>query len=124
MENYVNVRPEHLNFHGYLFGGEMLKWLDEFAWMAGSREYPGATLVTVGIDNILFKHRVVNGSILRFVIEAEHIGEKSVTYNVNVYCDAPGASTEEEVFSSKITFVNINSEGKAIPLPERSDRGG
>ncbi len=98
MENYVNVRPEHLNFHGYLFGGEMLKWLDEFAWMAGSREYPGATLVTVGIDNILFKHRVVNGSILRFVIEAEHIGEKSVTYNVNVYCDAPGASTEEEVF--------------------------
>ena len=122
MINYVNVRPEHLNFHGYLFGGEMLKWLDEFAWMAASREYPGATLVTVGIDDILFKHRVVNGAILRFVIEADKVGEKSVTYNVNAYCDAPGAFEEDEVFSSKITFVNIDSDGKSIHLPEKVDR--
>ena len=87
MENYVNVRPEHLNFHGYLFGGEMLKWMDEFAWMAASRDYPGSTMVTVAIDNILFKNRVVNGSILRFVIETVKTGKSSVTYSVDVFCD-------------------------------------
>jgi len=122
MINYVNVRPEHLNFHGYLFGGEMLRWLDEFAWMAASRDYPGATFVTVAIDNIVFKNRVVNGSILRFVIEIDKTGEKSITYNVNVFCDEPGASDEKEVFSSKITFVNIGKDGKSVPLPSKKDR--
>lgn len=119
MENYVNVRPEHLNFHGYLFGGEMLKWLDEFSWMAASRDYPGSTMVTVAIDNILFKNRVVNGSILRFIIEPEKIGNSSVTYSVRVMCDAPGSYKESEVFSSKITFVNLDEEGKPMPLPEK-----
>lgn len=122
MENYVNVRPEHLNFHGYLFGGEMLKWLDEFAWMAASRDFPGSTMVTVAIDNILFKNRVVNGSILRFIIEPEKIGTSSVTYNVKVLCDAPGSSDESEVFSSKITFVNLDKEGRPKTLPAKSDR--
>lgn len=117
MENYVNVRPEHLNFHGYLFGGEMLRWLDEFAWMAASRDYPGATLVTIGIDNIVFKHRVVNGSILRFVIEQEKVGNKSVTYSAVVFCDAPGSCEEREVFASKITFVNIDKDGNSTPIP-------
>jgi len=119
MVNYVNVRPEHLNFHGYLFGGEMLKWLDEFAWMAASREYPGANMVTVGIDKIAFKHRVVNGSILRFVIATAKAGSKSVTYNVNVFCDEPGGKIEKEVFESNITFVNIDQNGKSVPLPEK-----
>lgn len=120
MQNYVNVRPEHLNFHGYLFGGEMLRWLDEFAWMAASLDYPGATMVTVAIDNIVFKTRVINGSILRFETGTVKTGTKSVTYEVIVHCDEPGATDEKEVFSSKITFVNIDKEGKAIPLPEKT----
>ncbi|PLX66417.1 MAG: acyl-CoA thioesterase [Denitrovibrio sp.] len=121
MENYVNVRPEHLNFHGYLFGGEMLKWLDEFAWMAASRDYPGATMVTVAIDNILFKNRVVNGSILHFVIEVFKTGTSSVTYNVEVFCDEPGSFDEKEVFSSRITFVNLDGDGKPMPLPLKTE---
>jgi len=120
MENFVNVRPEHLNFHGYLFGGVMLKWVDEFAWMAASRDFKGSTLVTVALDNIVFKNRVVNGSILRFVISMTRQGTKSVTYNVVVFCDEPGAMDEKEVFTSVITFVNMGEDGRPIPLPERT----
>ena len=29
MENYNLVRQEHLNHNGYLFGGQMLMWIDE-----------------------------------------------------------------------------------------------
>jgi len=28
MNNFTLVRPEHLNYHGYLFGGMILKWVD------------------------------------------------------------------------------------------------
>jgi competence protein ComEC len=37
MESYTVVRPEHLNHYGHLFGGCLLKWVDEIAWIAASR---------------------------------------------------------------------------------------
>ena len=36
MESYKVVRPEHLNHFGHLFGGCLLKWVDEIAWIAAS----------------------------------------------------------------------------------------
>lgn len=118
METYTLVRPEHLNHYGYLFGGVMLKWVDELAWLAASREYAGCPLVTIGMDEIRFKKRVVNGSILRFVIEKLKQGTTSVTYEVKVFADAPGAVEEEFVFETRVTFVHVNERGEKIPLPK------
>ena len=66
MDNYTIVRKEHLNHYGYLFGGKLLSWVDEFAWIFASLDFPGCSLVTVGMDQVSFKERVENGSILRF----------------------------------------------------------
>ena len=57
METFALVRPEHLNHHGFLFGGALLKWVDEFAWLVASRDYPGCTFVTVAMDDIVFRER-------------------------------------------------------------------
>lgn len=120
MNNFTLVRPEHLNHHGYLFGGNLLKWVDEFAWLVASRDFTGCTLVTVGMDEIAFRKRVVSGSILRFAIEPLRVGGTSVRYQVQVFADAPGAAVEEEVFSTTITFVNLDERGNKCSLP----RGG
>ena len=61
MDNYTIVRKEHLNHYGYLFGGMLLCWVDEFAWIFASLDFPGCPLVTVGMDQVVFKERVVNG---------------------------------------------------------------
>jgi len=118
MQNFVNVRNEHLNSHGYLFGGIMLKWIDEFAWMAASKDYTGLTMVTVAMDNVIFKHRVVNGAILRFEILPSKISNKSVTYSAAVFADSPGETDEIEVFATNITFVALGENGKAVVLPK------
>jgi acyl-CoA hydrolase len=117
MDNYTIVRKEHLNHHGYLFGGRLLSWVDEFAWIFASLDFPGCSLVTVGMDKVSFKERVVSGSILRFNILPAHRGTSSVSYAVNVFADAPGAAVEQPVFSTKVTFVRIDAEGKKSPLP-------
>ena len=31
MENHKRVIPQHLNQYGYLFGGNLLQWVDEYA---------------------------------------------------------------------------------------------
>ena len=70
METFTLVRPEHLNHHGQLFGGRLLEWVDEFAWLAAARDYPSNELVTRAMDSIDFKYGIPNGSILRFSISA------------------------------------------------------
>jgi acyl-CoA hydrolase len=118
MDNYTIVRKEHLNHYGYLFGGTLLRWVDEFAWIFASLDFPGCSMVTVGMDQVSFKKRVENGSILRFNILPAHRGTSSVSYAVNVYADAPGATEEKAVFSTKVTFVRIDAKGRKCPLPD------
>ena len=117
MDNFALVRPEHLNHHGYLFGGALLKWVDEFAWLVASRDFPGCTFVTVALDDIVFRHPVANGSILRFAILPVRQGRTAITYTVDVFADAPGSNSEEEVFSTHITFVRVDANGEKAPIP-------
>jgi acyl-CoA hydrolase len=117
MENYKLVLPEHLNQYGHLFGGYMLQWVDEYAWIAASLHYPGCTFVTIGLDKVEFKRGVRQGAILRFVVEKTKIGSTSVQYLVNVYL-ASRRQKEESVFSTKVTLVRIDEDGNKMALPE------
>lgn len=117
MDTFALVRPEHLNHHGYLFGGALLKWVDEFAWLVASRDYPDCTFVTVGMDEIAFRHPVLNGSILRFNILPRGRGMTSVTYAVEVFAQPPGAVAEQRVFTTRVTFVRVDGAGGKVSLP-------
>jgi len=117
MNTFTLVRTEHLNHHGFLFGGQLLKWVDELAWLAASRDYSGHTLVTRAIDTVNFRKRVVNGSILRFEIIRGQQGVSSVAYGVEVWADSPGAADEEQVFSTQLTFVCLDAAGNKCALP-------
>jgi acyl-CoA hydrolase len=119
MDNYTIVRQEHLNHYGFLFGGAMLKWVDEFAWLVASLDFHGCPLVTVGMDRISFRHPVANGSILRFHIVPIRQGTTSVQYAVNVFADEPGGDEEKEVFSTNVTFVHVDRDGNKRRLPEK-----
>ncbi|MGD0283399.1 MAG: hotdog domain-containing protein, partial [Dissulfurispiraceae bacterium] len=61
MENYKLVLPEHLNQFGYLFGGNLLKWVDEVAWIAASLDFPGCKFVTIGMDRVEFRKSIKQG---------------------------------------------------------------
>lgn len=118
MESYKVVRPVHLNHYGYLFGGELLKWVDEISWVAASREYPGCKFVTVAMDRVEFKRSVRQGALLRFNVERHHSGRTSVRYAVTVFSDDLETGVEEQVFSTCVTFVCLNVEGQKSELPE------
>jgi acyl-CoA hydrolase len=118
VNNYTIVRFEHLNQHDNLFGGQMLSWVDEFAWLTAARDFPGYRLVTRAMDKISFEKNVPNGSILRFHILPCQKGSSSITYMVDVFADAPGAKGEVLVFGTKVTFVSISEKGEKVPLPK------
>ncbi len=118
MEQYKLVLPEHLNHYGFLFGGNMLKWVDEISWIAASLDYPGARFVTIGMDKVEFRKGVNKGAILRFLVERTRRGTTSVQYAVKVYADNIETGAEELVFTTHVGFVNVDAEGGKVALPE------
>jgi acyl-CoA hydrolase len=118
METFGFVRPEHLNHYGFLFGGQLLKWIDEYAWLAAARDYPGTILVTRAMDNIQFNKRVSNGSILRFCILPYKVGNTSVTYYIEVFASDQTSKNEYTVLSTHVTFVALDEHGGKVPLPK------
>ena len=117
MESYKVVRPEHLNHYGYLFGGFLLKWVDEISWIAASRDYPGCQFVTVGMDRVEFHRSVRQGTVLRFEARRYQVGTTSVQYEVAVYADDLETGAEEPVFSTHVSFVCLDRQGHKSPLP-------
>ncbi|MBI5141354.1 MAG: acyl-CoA thioesterase [Nitrospirae bacterium] len=116
MENHKLVMPEHLNHFGYLFGGNLLKWVDEIAWIAASLEFPGRRFVTIALDKVEFRKSVREGSILRFEVNKTTQGRTSVQYQANVYRSELKKADEELIFSTHITFVCVDDNGNKTPL--------
>ena len=116
MENHKLVLPSNLNQYGHLFGGDLLKWVDEYAWIAATLEYPECNFVTLGMDEVEFKKSVREGTILKFRVEKLKTGNTSVQYQVYVY-RGNSTTSEDLIFSTCVTLVRIGQDGKKTPLP-------
>ncbi|MDA7518075.1 acyl-CoA thioesterase [bacterium] len=114
METHRLVLPGDLNQFGYLFGGQLLGWIDEASWIAASLDFPRCRFVTIGMDQVVFRHSVREGTIL--IIDSKKVtqGETSVTYQVEVRRGRP--DEKGPIFSTKVTFVNVDEAGEKKPL--------
>jgi acyl-CoA hydrolase len=115
MENHKLVLPQHLNHYGFLFGGDLLKWVDEYAYVAATMDFPGSNFVTIAMDRVEFKKSVREGIILKFIVEKTKEGKTSVQYSVRVF---RGNSREDDdmIFSTGVTFVRVDEHGNKVPL--------
>lgn len=111
------VMTEHLNHYGFLFGGNLLKWVDEVAWMAVNRDYPACLFLTVAMDHVEFRRTSGNGDLLRFESSQCKRGNTSVKYTVEVFRRPHNGVQEEQIFSTTVTLVRVDSNGNKIPLP-------
>ena len=127
MEHHLLVRPEHLNQYGFLFGGYLLMWVDETAWIAASLDFPGCRFVTVAMNRVEFRHNVRSGSLLKLDIRRVRQGTTSVDYQVDVsragsegaspLGQSGGAAIGEEIFSTTVSFVRVDETGRKLALP-------
>lgn len=120
MEYYKLILPEHLNHQGKLFGGNTLKWIDEFAYITASQEFPGNNFLTIALDNVVFRKAVALGEIMRFEIILNYLGRTSVQYNVRTFGTRENANVDEVLFETRITFVAVDKEGNKTPIKTRT----
>lgn len=116
MKNYKYVRPEHLNQFGHIYGGNLLKWADEYAWIVASLDYPECKFVTVGLEEVYFRANVKEGAILEFDLQKVKEGTTSVQYHVDVFSNLR-KKEKILIFETNITLVNIDENDAKKPLP-------
>ena len=126
MQHYKIVLPADLNDYGSLFGGTLLKWVDEIAYIRVSLDHPGQRFVTIGLDDVEFKHPIREGQILRFECRQTRVGKTSITYRVQVFGVRYQPNSDVVLFENQITFVCIDGEGnkteiKTLDQPDADD---
>jgi len=115
--NYFLIRPQNLNHAGTLFGGTMMAWADEMAFVAASLTYPGCTFVTKVVREFNFVSGPIEGDIVKITAQVLGRGRSSVSVAVR----ASNARTEEEIFHTEAVLVNAR-DGKSRPIPEDAAR--
>ena len=68
------------------------------------------------MDRVEFNKSVRQGTILRFNCERTKVGSTSVTYSVDVF--KANSSDDDSVFSTNVTMVRVDADGKKKPLEE------
>lgn len=116
MKHYKLVLPEFMNEQGVLFGGNLLKWIDEFAYITASLDLPGNRFVTISLDNVVFRKPIRLGYVLCFEVLRGRVGMTSVSYEIKVFNAKDQINGDELLFETNIVFVNVDLEGKKEPI--------
>jgi acyl-CoA thioesterase YciA len=106
------VKPEDLNAHGTLFGGSLLKWIDEEAAIYAICQLDNKRVVTKYMSEINFLSSAVQGDIIEMGLIATAFGTTSIT----LFCEVRNKITKQSILTvDKIVFVNIDENFKPIP---------
>jgi acyl-CoA hydrolase len=109
------VTPEMSNFGGKMHGGDLLKLLDQVAYTCAMR-YCGNYVVTLSVDNVLFKESIAIGELLSLRAAVNHTGRTSMKIGIQVVAENLELGTVRHTNSSYFTMVSVDKDGKPIPV--------
>ena len=115
-EQQYLICPAHINHYGRLFGGQLLKWIDELAGIVAIR-HCGATVTTAAIDNLQFQAPAYTGDMIVLQGRVTSVGHSSMEIRVDTYREALDGS-REIINRAYIDMVAINCKGQPIEVPD------
>lgn len=106
------IKPEDLNTRGTLFGGQLLKWIDEEASIFTMCQLGDGNIVTKAMSEINFVSSAKTGDIVEIGCELVSVGTTSIT----ISCEVRNKGTKQTIIKiDKIVFVMIDENGKPKP---------
>jgi len=104
--------------HGNIFGGTLMSLIDDSAASYAAQICDTSRIVTIKIDELLFKSPVKVGSLLKIYGKVEKFGTTSIKLYIEVRKHNVHTGKQDAVTQTFITFVRIDGDGKAIPIHE------
>jgi acyl-CoA thioesterase YciA len=113
------IKTQDIGYHGNLFGGVMLAWLDEAAAAFAAQVADTPRMVTKHIAGLTFQKPARRGQIIKIYGEVEKVGKTSLTLNMEARRHSVYNGTQRSLVCTQMTFVRIDGDGEAIPISEK-----
>ena len=115
IEQVYQVRPEHLNGAGRLFGGKLMEWIDELAGLVGIR-HAQQDVITASIDNLKFIRGAYLKDIIVLIGRVTFVGTTSMEVRVDTYIESI-EGIRKPINRAYLTLVAIDAQGNPVEVP-------
>lgn len=105
------VMPSMTNQKNVLFGGELMKWMDEVSGITAKR-FAQSDVSTVAVEQVKFYKPIPLGAFVDVIGNVAAVGNTSLRVQVTVLMD--GEPEQEEILAAEAMFVYValDDEGK------------
>ena len=110
--------PADTNPAGDIFGGWLMAQMDLAAGNTAARIARGRS-ATIAVDRIQFLKPVSVGDEVTLFAELESVGRTSMRIQVEAWRRARDGDETEKVTEALFTFVALDQDGRARPIPDR-----
>lgn len=108
-----------IGIHDNMFGGTILSIIDDASASYASQICDTQRIVTLKIDELVFKKPVKVGNILKVYGEVREFGTTSVTLYIEIRKHNVYTGVQAVVTHTNIKFVRIDDEGSPLAISER-----
>ena len=113
------IKKSDLGFHANLFGVKLLAWLDASAAAYAMEVCDTPRMVTVKIDECIFKKAAKEGQMIKMYGSVAEIGNSSITLYMEARSHNVYSGKQNVILSTNIKFVRIDENNDPIPISER-----
>jgi acyl-CoA hydrolase len=114
----VLMTPDMANFSGNVHGGTILKLLDQVAYACASR-YAGRYVVTLSVDQVMFRQPIHVGELVTFLASVNHTGTSSMEIGIKVVAEDIRSQGKRHANSCFFTMVAVGDDGKPVRVEPR-----
>jgi acyl-CoA thioesterase YciA len=116
------IKKSDLGFHGNLFGGKLLAWMDAAAAGFAMEVCDTPRMVTVLIDKCVFKKSAKEGQLIKIYGKVMHVGTTSITLYMEARAHNVYSGTQSVILHTNMRFVRIDEAGDPLPIGERTKK--
>ena len=110
----VLMTPDMANFAGNVHGGAILKFLDQ---VACASRYAGRYVVTLSVDQVMFRQPIHVGELVTFLASVNHTGKSSMEVGIKVLAENIRPQEIRHANSCFFTMVAVDDEREPVPVP-------
>ena len=116
------VKKSDLGFHGNLFGGKLLSWIDAAVAAYAMEKCRSQNMITIAMDKCVFLKPAKEKQLVKIYGEMVRVGNTSATFNIEARGYNVFRGDETILLATSMTFVRVDEEGVPIPVSEQVKR--
>lgn len=116
------VKKSDLGFHGNLFGGKLISWVDSAVAAYAMEKCHTQNMITIALDECVFKKPAKEKQLIKIYAEMTRLGNTSATFKIEARAYNVFRGDEVVILATKMTFVRVDEEGEPIPISEQVKR--